>query len=244
MDSFDRIWVALDTNKAKALKIAELLGKADLSAVAGLKVNRLIDQEVFRENGEPALLNVLAGYEIPVWVDLKFIDIDRTVEGRMEPYVKSGLVSYVTVMAKGGIDMMKAAVAAGRKSPAGTTKVIAVTELTSLDEAEVELLSGHSPEASVRYLARLATDAGVEHMVCSGREISAIRKRPELNRLNLFVPAVNPEWAPVASGQERTMTIIEALQRGAKAVVVGSLIVNSDDPVGIVKRIQQDIEAA
>jgi len=244
METKDKLWVALDTNKSRALEIARAIGKAKLDIVRGVKVNRLIDEEVFRKDGEVRLLDTLATEcSLPIWVDIKLNDVDRTVAGRIAPYVKSGLVNYITIMAKGGIDMMKAAVDAG----GSTVNMIAVTELTSLDEDEINLLSGHPSKASVINLSRLAVHAGVKYLVCSGQELLAVRKRFELAGLNPFIPAVSPRFAQkTGPDQKRTMDIVEVLQRGAEAVIVGSLIVGDDvkDPVGIIEKIAQEIEEA
>lgn len=89
MDSKGTIWAALDTDKAKALQIAKVI--ASHPAIFGFKVNRLIDQEVFRKDGEPALFEELAQHGLPIWVDLKLFDIPRTVVERLMPYVQVGI---------------------------------------------------------------------------------------------------------------------------------------------------------
>jgi len=241
METKGKIWVALDTEKDKALEMAKALGEAKLPVIAGSKANRLIDQEVFRKDGEVKLFEKLSEYGIPLWADLKLNDVPRTVAGRIEPYVQSGLVAYITVMAKGGVDMMIAAVKAG----GAKTQIIAVTELTSLTEEEIHLLSGQPAKASVINLARSAVLAGVKYLVCSGQELTVIRKRPELNALKIFVPAVAPDWAPKPpSDQKRTMSVVEALKGGAEAVVIGSLFAESEDPVEVAIKTAEEIAAA
>lgn len=241
MESKGKLWIALDTTKEKSLEIIDKLVVAQLPVVRGAKLNRSIDQEVFAKSGERRILEVMKGGGIPAWVDIKLHDVPRTVVGRIEPYVTSGMVSYITVMAKGEVDMMNDAVLAAR--PAGVN-IIAVTELTSLSEELVHLESGQPTKASVTYLARLVVLAEVEYLVCSGQELSAIRSRRELKKLKLFIPGVNPSFASAGSDQSRTMTIVEALKLGAEAVVVGSAIVNAPDPVDVIKRIADEIEVA
>ncbi|MDO8424667.1 MAG: orotidine 5'-phosphate decarboxylase / HUMPS family protein [bacterium] len=240
MDSKGKLWVALDADKAKSLEIIRKIGPARLSVVRGVKLNRSLDQEVFRLDGEPRLFQEIADAGLAAWADIKAHDVSRTVAGRVEPYAQSGLVQYLTVMAKGEIDMMMAAVKAGGDK----VKIIAVTELTSLSEEEIHLGSGHPAKASVINLARLAVLAGVQYLVCSGQELPVIRKRPELKALKPFVPGVNPSFASAGSDQARTMTIVDALKQGADAVVVGGAIVNAPDPVDVIKRIAQEIEEA
>jgi orotidine-5'-phosphate decarboxylase len=154
--------------------------------------------------------------------------------------VQSGLVHYLTVMAKGGIDMMTEAVKAG----GGRLNIIAVTELTSLSEEEVHLGSGQPAKASVISLARLTVLAGVQYLVCSGQELPVIRKRSELKNLKPFVPGVSLTFAAAGVDQARTMSIVDVLKQGADAVVVGGAIVNDLYPVDVIKRITQVIEEA
>lgn len=239
MEPEGKIWVALDTQKDEALEIARKL--ANSPAVGGFKVNRLIDQEVFRKDGEVRLFEELARYKKSIWADTKFIDIPRTIRGRIEPYVLSECVHYITVMAKGGIQMMReAAEAAG-----ATISVIAVTELTSLDEENIHLLSGQPAKASVIGLAGLAVLAGVGCLVCSGQELSVLKEQPELRSLQMFVPAIRPEWSQVDTpDQKRVMTPVEALRLGAEMVIIGSPIVRAEDPVEAVMKTADEIEKA
>jgi len=237
MDSTGKIWVALDTDKQKALEIATKV--ASHPAVFGFKVNRLLDQEVFRKDGEPKLFDELARHQKPVWADAKFHDIPRTVEGRLEPYISSGLVHFITVMAKGEINMMADAVkAAGDKA-----KIIAVTELTSLTEEQVHLGSGHPSKASVINLARISVLAGVRHLVCSSLELKPLGEYWELEVLKKFIPAIKPAWKLGADDdQKRIGTPAFALSNGADKLVIGSAIVKDDDPLGAVEKTAEEIE--
>lgn len=240
MDSRGKIWVALDTDWEKALEIAHKL--SGHPAVGGFKINRLIDQALLRTDGYD-LLEELADIG-PLWADLKLMDIPETVGGRMQAYADSDLlVSFVTVMAKGGINMMKRAVEVGERR----TLVIAVTELTSLTEEEVHLLSGQPAKTSVVNLARLAVLAGVKYLVCSGREVATIKAHPELSGLQLFVPGITPAWSQVdASDQKRTMTPVDVFKAGGEqveALVIGRAIVKADDPRAAIDKTVEEIEA-
>lgn len=237
MDSTGKIWVALDTDKKKALEIASLI--VGHPAVYGFKVNRLLDQEVFRKDGEQMLFDELAIHQKPVWVDGKFHDISRTVVGRLEPYILSGQVHYITVMAKGEIDMMIDSVeAAGDK-----VNIIAVTELTSLTEEQIHLGSGHPSKASVINLARNAVLAGVKHLVCSSQELEVLSKRRELQVLKKFIPAVKPAWKLNAGeDQKRIGTPAFAFSKDADKLVIGGAIVGDDDPLGAVEKTAEEIE--
>ncbi|MDO8240498.1 MAG: orotidine 5'-phosphate decarboxylase / HUMPS family protein [Candidatus Moranbacteria bacterium] len=238
MDSKGTIWAALDTEKRKALEIAKAI--ASNPAIFGFKLNRLIDQEVFRKDGEVALFEELAKLGLPLWVDLKLHDVPRTVVERLMPYIQSGYVQFVTVMAKGEVDMMSDAV----NAMGANGNIIAVTELTSLSEEQIHLGSGHPSKASVINLARLSVLAGVRHMVCSSQELGALKERKELRVLQKFVPGITPDWkGKNQPDQKRVGSPAFALSGGASKVVIGGAIVNDDDPLGAVERTAEEIEA-
>ncbi|NQU77802.1 orotidine 5'-phosphate decarboxylase [Candidatus Falkowbacteria bacterium] len=237
MDATRRIWVALDAEKPRALEVVEAV--EGHPAVLGFKANSLVDEEVFRDDGQIKLFDRLLESGLPIWVDLKFHDVPRTIGRRMRPYVEAG-VGFVTVMAKGGIPMMMDAVEAG-----GTgTFVIAVTELTSLSEEEVHLGSGHPAKASVINLAGNAVHAGVEYLVCSGQELQVLGKQRHLQNLSMFVPAVKPKWSLAAGAdQSRVVTPEQVFKGGGSAAVMGSAIMGADDPFEAVDMTAKEIEA-
>ncbi len=238
MDATGRIWVALDCDKARALEIAKIL--KDHPAVLGYKVNRLVDQEVFRQDGEPHLFTELSRYKRGVLLDLKFHDIPRTVVARMEPYLPSGAV-YCTVMAEGGIEMMMEA----KKTGGEIMQPIAVTKLTSLTEEQIHLSTGHPAKAAVIQLAQWAVLAKVEYLVCSGNELQVLTQCPWLRDLKYFIPAIRPEWnQKVTPDQKRVMTPAIALKLGATAVIIGSPIVNEERPMDALEKTVAEIEAA
>lgn len=242
MDSKGSIWVALDTDKPKALEIAKIV--APHPAIYGFKANRLIDQEVFRKDGEPALFDVLGDLGKHNWADVKIIDVPRTVVGRLMPYIESGKVQYVTIMAKGEVDMMMDAV----KAVGDKASIIAVTELTSLTEEQIHLGSGHPSKASVINLARCVVLAGARHLVCSAKELEALAKRRELSNLIKFVPGITPAWksnAPPDQNRVGTPAFVYSIVKDISKVklVIGSAIIEAKDPWDAVQKTAEEIEA-
>jgi orotidine-5'-phosphate decarboxylase len=160
----------------------------------------------------------------PVFVDAKLHDIPAQVEGAMASIAALG-ASFVTVHAGGGFDMVKAAVGAADER----VEVLAVTVLTSLDEAEWERLSFAGPtEEAVLRLAERALDAGAHGLVCSPLEVAALRRRfGAVPRL--VVPGIRPPGAE-AGDQRRTLGPREALQAGADLLVIGRPITAASDP--------------
>jgi orotidine-5'-phosphate decarboxylase len=160
----------------------------------------------------------------PVFVDAKLHDIPAQIEGAMTSIAQLG-ASYVTVHAAGGFDMVKAAVGASGEG----LRVLAVTVLTSLDDAELERLGlGTTTEDAVLRLAERALDAGAHGLVCSPLELAAVRRRfgdvPDL-----VVPGIRPAGAG-ADDQRRTLGPREALDAGATLLVVGRPITAAPHP--------------
>ena len=209
------VYVALDTTDPKqARQIAEQVN----GHVGGLKLGL----EYFSANG-PAGVLALAGFGLPIFLDLKLHDIPNTV-ARAVQALRPIAPAILTVHAAGGRAMLEAAKAA---APAGT-KVVAVTVLTSLDRSDLASTGVQGDvESQVERLAVLARDAGLDGIVCSGREVGAAKRLwPE----GFFVvPGVRPADG-AAGDQKRVITPREALDRGASILVVGRPITESEDP--------------
>lgn len=160
----------------------------------------------------------------PVFVDAKLHDIPAQVEGATSAVAALG-ARYVTVHAGGGYDMIKAAVAAAGPD----LRVLAVTVLTSLDDAELNRL-GHSlgSNDTVMRLGERALDAGAHGLVCSPLEVASLRQQfgadPEL-----VVPGIRPQGSD-AGDQRRVLGPRAALDAGADLLVVGRPITAAPDP--------------
>ena len=210
------IFVALDTADVHH---AAGLARSLRGHVAGVKLGL----EFFCANGEEGVLHIAEG-ELPIFLDLKFHDIPNTV-GRAVAGIAHLEPAILTVHAAGGHEMMAAAKAAAPPR----TRVVAVTVLTSLDEADLAATGiVGSPSDQARRLADLAHEAGIDGIVCSGAELAALRASwPD----GFFVvPGVRPEGADVAD-QKRIVTPAKAVADGASALVIGRPITGAADPV-------------
>ena len=120
--------------------------------------------------------------------------------------------------------------------------VLGVTVLTSLDEDDLDDVGQRGPasDQTVR-LAKLSRDCGLDGVVCSQREIAALRAAcgPEVL---LVVPGIRPTWA-AAGDQKRIMTPAEALGAGADYLVVGRPITCAADPVAAARRLVEELPA-
>ncbi|MDL2716155.1 MAG: orotidine-5'-phosphate decarboxylase [Acidobacteriota bacterium] len=201
--------------------------------------------EAFVAEG-PSLVREIARSRAGVFLDLKLHDIPNTVGRSAAAAVRTG-ATIVNCHAAGGAEMMKAfgedGRAAAAKAGLPAPRLIAVTILTSLDAAAVHAvgLTGSPREAALR-LAVLAQSAGLDGVVCSAEEITAIRAACGRDFL-LVVPGVRPTGA--ASGdQKRVATPGEAIRAGADVLVVGRPITGAPDPAVAARAIVAEIAAA
>jgi orotidine-5'-phosphate decarboxylase len=225
--------VALDVPSGEdALRLARALHPL----VGGFKVGL----ELLMGEG-PAVVSRVAALGAPVFVDAKLHDIPNTVAGAAARLGYIG-ARWVTVHASGGEEMMRAAVealAAGAEPGAG---VLAVTVLTSLDEATLRTVGfGMGAAEQTGAMARLAAAAGAEGVVCAVPEAETV-KALGLG-LTVATPGIRPAGAERAD-QRRVATPGEAIRRGADLLVVGRPITAAADPIAAAEAVSKEIEAA
>jgi orotidine-5'-phosphate decarboxylase len=230
----DRLYVALDTaDLGRAVGLARALQ----GVAGGVKLGK----EFFTAHG-PSGVTQVAEAGLPVFLDLKFHDIPNTVAGAVRSALKLKL-SMLNVHASGGSAMMTAAARAAAEAGAGRPLMLAVTVLTSLDDADLASVGVSSGAAQqVLRLATLARDAGIDGVVCSPREAAALRAALG-DAFVLVVPGVRPAWAG-ADDQKRITTPAEAIRQGAHYLVVGRPITGADDPAAAARRVVEEIAAA
>jgi orotidine-5'-phosphate decarboxylase len=221
------IFVAIDTpdiHRAAALA-------RDVRGVAG---GVKLGLEFFCANGHQGVLR-MAERELPVFLDLKLHDIPNTVAKAVEALAPLE-PAILTVHAAGGREMLAAAKAAAPPS----TKIVAVTVLTSLDQSDLNDIGVHgSPADQVARLAWVARDSGVDGIVCSGAEVAAAKEAwPEAF---FVVPGVRPAGADVAD-QKRVVTPQQALDDGASVLVIGRPITGAADPAQAIREIAASLK--
>jgi len=179
-------------------------------------------QLYLREGSE--VLTGLQKLEVPIFLDLKFHDIPNTV-GKAVTAVAHWRPRFLTVHASGGQGMMQAAVAAAPSE----TKVLGITLLTSLTEADVSAAGWSAGVAeTVERLSGLAREAGLAGIVCSPHE--AKKERTAWGKVGEIVtPGVRPSGTKT-DDQARSKTVGEALSEGASRVVVGRPVLRAANP--------------
>ena len=161
----------------------------------------------------PAVGESVAAVGRLLFLDLKLHDIPSVVGLAMEGLARRG-ADRVTIHLSGGAEMAQAAVEAGGEA----ARPIGVTVLTSIDEPSWKGFAGRTVPDSVERMVETGWGAGVREFVCSGAEVSRLRKAfPEAV---LWVPGIRFPGEDGAD-QRRVSTPQEVLAAGADWLVMG-----------------------
>jgi orotidine-5'-phosphate decarboxylase len=228
----DRLAIALDfPNAQEALVLVDSLSDTCQWFKVGM--------ELYYAAGN-SFVHELRTRGFEVFLDLKLHDIPNTVAGAVRSVTHAG-ASLLTVHASGGAAMLEAAAEAA--SAAGAPKLLAVTVLTSMDANE---LSGigviGTPAEQVLRLAKLASAAGIDGMVCSAEEVGKLRTELDPQTM-LVVPGIRPAGA-AAEDQRRVATPAMAIAQGASMLVVGRPITRAKNPAAAAQAILEEIAQA
>jgi orotidine-5'-phosphate decarboxylase len=211
------------------------LGRSLLGVVGGFKVGL----EFLTANGPEGVRQVMA-LGLPVFLDGKFHDIPNTVAGAVRGAASLG-VAMLTLHVAGGPAMLRATVEAAHLE-APCPKLLGVTVLTSLDDADLAVLGvPHKVTDQVLHLAELAWSSGLDGVICSPHEVLLLRERfgPEFR---LVVPGIRPK-AFGQKDQKRTLAPAEAIAAGADLLVIGRPITGAADPRAAAAAIGAEIQA-
>jgi orotidine-5'-phosphate decarboxylase len=179
--------------------------------------------ELYLRYGPQAVASVRGASGVQVFLDLKLHDIPATVAGAAKAVARLR-PALLTVHAAAGPAAIRAAAAA-----APNARIVAVTVLTSLGEADLGRIGLAGPVSdAVRRLAALAVEAGARGLVCSPKEVAALRSEVGDDIL-LITPGVRPAGAAI-DDQARVATPVEALRSGADLLVIGRPITGAADP--------------
>jgi orotidine-5'-phosphate decarboxylase len=233
-------------NKPSDTQIIVALDVADESSVSAVlkKLNGAISfykvgLELFTAAG-PAILNQLR--EQQVFLDLKLHDIPRTVE-RAVHAAALHRVRLMTVHAGGGRDMLHAAAKAAQSAAGGAMQLLAVTTLTSMNEAGLREVGVSRPlQEHVLALGCMAIECGIDGLVCSALEAAAFRRALGAKPV-IVTPGIRPAGAE-RGDQKRVATPAEAVRAGADYIVVGRPILDAPDPRVAADRIAREISEA
>jgi orotidine-5'-phosphate decarboxylase len=231
----DKLIIALDVETpVKALDLVK-----ELRGVAGMFK---VGSQLFTGGG-PQIVRDIIALDSKVFLDLKFHDIPHQVAGAARSAAQLG-VSLFTIHASGGSEMMRRAVEAVAAVGNKTTKVLAISVLTSIDAnilAEIGVSS--TPVEAVIKLVKLAENAGVDGVVASPQEIETIRATIPNPNFLVVTPGIRPTQNESAD-QKRTATPAAAIAAGASYLVVGRPITGATDPVAAAQQIVAEMQHA
>lgn len=219
------IYCAVDTPD---LESAKKLASQVAPVGCGLKLG----MEFFNANGPQGIEAVQKSAQgVSLFIDLKYHDIPNTVAGAVRSISRLA-PDFLNVHASGGPDMLKAAkdalVDEAAKRSIKTPKLLAVTVLTSMDEAAVTAVGWQLPIAEqVKRLALLTKQSGLDGVVCSPLEIEIVRASCGADFLTM-VPGIRP--AAANDDQKRVMTPKAAVAAGVHHMVIGRPITQAADP--------------
>ena len=213
----DRIIVAIDsTTPASALPLVE--GLLELG-IRWFKVGLAT-----WISAGPSFVEALRSLGARVFLDLKLHDIPHQVELASAAASATG-AELLTIHAAGGPAMIEAA----KRGAGSSTKILAVTVLTSLPSTEEEVIRRGSS----------AIDAGADGLVCSPREVAALRAAVGGGAL-LVTPGVRPVWA-ARGDQKRVSTPLEAITSGSDLLVIGRPITQAAQPTDAAQQILTEL---
>ena len=226
----NRIMIALDVPTAEA---AEQI----VERLKGIPCWMKVGMQLYYAAG-PDFVRKLKQLGYRVFLDLKMHDIPNTVKGGANSLTRLGADMF-NVHAGGGLKMMAAAmdgveeaVASGGSPFAGTERpiVIGVTQLTSTGQSMLNEEMGipGTVEQSVLHYAELAQSAGLNGVVASPLEVTAIKRKLGTGFITV-TPGIRPAGADVGD-QTRVMTPADAFAQGTDYIVIGRPVTAAPDP--------------
>ncbi len=162
--------------------------------------------------------------------DYKLADIPKTCMSAIKA-VKDLKLNYITIHISSGLKAIRAA-----KKVAGSTKVIGVTILTSLDNKSLkEIGFDKKIDKLVLHQAKLAAKAKLDAIVCSPHEIKIVKK---VFKGEIITPGIRLS-SDKKDDQKRVMKPKQAVKNGADALVIGRSITSGNIKNNIKKIIKE-----
>ena len=218
--------IALDVNSLEEIKSLISIIDKDLFR---LKVGK----QLFTSQG-PRAIDELRSLGFDIFLDLKLHDIPNTVSKSLANICNMGVwMSNIHLL--GGREMIEEASSTVKKINSEMI-LVGVTILTSLNENNlIELGFKSSSEEIALNLAQLGKENGIDGVVCSIEDTSAIKASLGSNFLSV-TPGVR--MLQENDDQKRSGSIYDAIKFGSDYVVVGREITQAKDPEGVLKKIE------
>jgi orotidine-5'-phosphate decarboxylase len=220
----ERLIFALDVPSVEEAKaLVDELGESVMFYKLGL--------QIFMAGGYYDLIDWLRSKGKKIFVDLKFFDVPETVQSAVAQ-LHNRHVEFATV--HGNDAILRAAI-----KKKNEVKILAVTVLTSLDQADINDLGFDCDvETLVLSRAKRALEIGCDGVISSGLEAPKLRHGLGENFL-IVSPGIRPVENKLIDDQKRTVDVEQAFRNGADYIVVGRPIRNAQNPKSKAEEIQQ-----
>ena len=218
-----KIFVSIDTNSIK--KAQSIINQTQTKK---LKIGYKFGLEFLNtKNGRKFLYNFKNKV---TFGDYKLADIPNTCASAIKA-VRDLKLNYITIHISSGLNALKAA-----KKVSGTTKLVGVSILTSLDNKSLKQIGFNKDvKKLVLHQAKLATKANLDAIVCSPLEVRIVRK---VFKKEIITPGIRLA-GDKKGDQKRVMTPKQAFQSGATSLVIGRSLTSAGN---IKKNIQKLID--
>ena len=159
-----KIFVACDTTNLK--KVKRIINQSKTNKI---KIGYKFGLEFMNSKNGRKFIQTLKNKII--FIDLKLNDTVNTMLSAVKA-LKDLKINYLTVHISSGLSALKAV-----KKVSGSTKIVGVTTLTSLDNNDLKIIGyNKSVKNLVTHQAKLAKKAALDALVCSPYEVGAVRK--------------------------------------------------------------------
>ncbi len=226
-----QLCVALDLPTAKQnLALASSLKDEDIWLKVGFRTY-IRDGKAFIT----ALKEINPDFKI--FLDLKLYDIPNTMADAAEEIAKLGVDMFNIHASAGEVAMRTVMERLGAypKRPL----VLAVTALTSFDEAHFRAIYEKRIDEKAAQFAKMSYENGLDGVVCSAFESRAIKELTSPSFLTLC-PGIRP-FGEDAGDQQRVATLEVAAQEGVDFPVVGRPVYKDANPKEKVEKILETI---
>ena len=200
----NKIFVACDTNNIA--KVKDIIKKTQSSK---FKIGYKFGLEFLNSKNGRHFISKLKNKI--TFGDYKIMDIPNTCVSTINA-VKDLKLNYITIHISSGLEALKAA-----KKVSGTTKLIGVTILTSLNNTSLKEI-GYRKEVKKIVLqhAKLANQAKLDAIVCSPKEVNIVKK---VFKKEIITPGIR--FNSNVDDQKRTLTPKQAYKNGSDWLVIG-----------------------
>ena len=228
LDARERLIVALDVPSVAA-------GEAMVARLGDAVWFYKIGYQLAFAGGLPFAARLIASGK-QVFLDLKLHDIGNTVTKGVESIAQMG-AAFLTVHAYP--QTMKAAVEGKQGS---RLRILAVTVLTSYDDADLAAAYEMNVKELAAARAAQARDTGIDGLVCAAEEAVSLRDIAGPGMV-LVTPGIRPAGSATGD-QKRIVTPARAIEAGANYLVVGRPVLEARDPKAVADAIVAEIEQA